>query len=394
MCQGGCAYTKTSLADRLTRLLGVLTLFYFFSLVPCVHGNVAELQRSNIRAANSIENAAGRALFGEVTEVCTAINDSNMKSTVKQAICGETNQCHWDASSTTCVDGADSVTHDYTDEEKTAFCGAIASNDMEASFQESTCGLLGYCSWTSGSCDFVSVCDALNASNMENALKEGVCGETNQCHWDSASTSCVSGAASVPYEYTDAVKTSFCEAIASNDMTIYFQGDACQALGYCSWTLHGDHGHCDFVSVCDALNASNMENALKEGVCGETNKCHWDAASTTCVSGADSFAHDYTNAEKTAFCGAIASNDMTIYFQGDACQALGYCLWTLHGDHGHCDFVSVCDALNASNVDNLAKEGICGETNQCHWDAATTACVSGADSVDHDYTDEQKTDFC
>ncbi|KAH0480020.1 MAG: uncharacterized protein KVP18_005062 [Porospora cf. gigantea A] len=121
-------------------------------------------------------------------------------------------------------------------------------------------------------------------------------------------------------------------------MTMYFQGDACQALGYCSWTPHGDHGHCDFHTVCDALNASNIESSLKEGVCGETNQCHWDAASTACLSGADSVAHDYTDAEKTAFCGAIASNDMSMYFQGDACQALGYCQWTAHGAHGHCDF--------------------------------------------------------
>ncbi|KAH0483736.1 MAG: hypothetical protein KVP17_003824 [Porospora cf. gigantea B] len=320
MCKTGCSSTKSNNGNRVTSSLGIVTLMYFFLLTPCVHGNVAELQHSNIRVANCIENAVGRALFGEVTEVCTAINASNMESTVKQAICGETNQCHWDTTSTACVSGADSVPHDYTDEQKTAFCGAIASNDMEITFQENTCGLLEYCSWTPhgdhGHCDFVSVCDALNASNMESGLKEGVCGETNQCHWDATSSTCVIGAASVPYNYTDEVKAAFCGAVASNDMTMYFKGDACQALGYCSWTPHGDHGHCDFVSVCDALNASIIESALKEGVCGETNQCHWDATSTTCASGADSVRHNYTDDQKTAFCGAIASNDMTICMPG------------------------------------------------------------------------------
>ncbi|KAH0475657.1 MAG: hypothetical protein KVP17_003133, partial [Porospora cf. gigantea B] len=330
--------------------------------------------------------------------VCDALNASSIESSLKEGVCGETNQCHWDATSTTCVSGADSVPHNYTDDQKTAFCGAIASNDMTMYFKGDACQALEYCSWTPhgdhGHCDFVSVCDALNASSIESSLKEGICGETNQCHWDASSTTCVSGAASVPYNYTDEIKAAFCGAIASNDMTMYFKGDACQALGYCSWTPHGDHGHCDFVSVCDALNASSIESSLKEGVCGETNQCHWDATSTTCVSDADSVHHAYTDEQKTAFCGAIASNDMTMYFKGDACQALGYCSWTPHGDHGHCDFVSVCDALNASNIEISEKEGVCGETNQCHWDTTSTACISGADSIHHDYTDEQKTDFC
>ncbi|KAH0475711.1 MAG: uncharacterized protein KVP18_002881, partial [Porospora cf. gigantea A] len=338
----------------------------------------------------------------DLITVCDALNASNIESSLKEGVCGETNQCHWDAASTKCVSGADSVSHDYTDEQKIAFCGAIASNDMTMYFQGDACQALGYCSWTPhgnhGHCDFVDpavLCGAIDQSNMASAAKQAICGETDLCHWDD--TSCVKGKDTVDHDYTNEQKESFCTAVVLSDMSVGSQGDVCDVLQYCSWTLHGDHGHCDFsqTAFCGAIDASSMDSALKQAVCGETNKCHWETSS--CVEGKDTVDHEYTLAQKKAFCAAVPTSGMAVDFQGDVCQHLGYCQWTIHGDHGHCDYVGevgVCAAIGASNLQAALKPAVCIETHQCHWDATDASCLSGYIADDTEYTDEEKTSIC
>ena len=90
------------------------------------------------------------------------------------------------------------------------------------------------------------MCAYIDSSNIDPMLKPAVCIETHQCHWDATDASCLSGYIADDTEYTDEEKTSICASIAVSDLTVANQTDVCEHISFCSWFLHGDHGHCEF----------------------------------------------------------------------------------------------------------------------------------------------------